>query len=179
MPLASLHLSLYLFWLRYVGLRTLLLSVVFSFIFSVSIYIFKGANTLNEESYLALQTIFTFSFPVFFSLSLILMLLLVFKKVFYQKVGKWQVFLYDCKDECIEEPLLSDVTMLWRKWLFVSLWVILVFLVLFMGLYQLVMDEFPIYLINGWSLTGLISIFGGFVFSFGLSKCKKVRIKDV
>ncbi|PHR57886.1 MAG: hypothetical protein COA44_05315 [Arcobacter sp.] len=146
--------------------------------FSLAIYISKGANALNKESLMALKEVFYFSFPISFSLSLILMFLLVFKEVFFHNIGRYRLYLYDCKDECIEKPLLSDVTMLWRKWLFVTLWIILIILVIFLGLYKLFTGGFPIEWINGWSLTFLIFIFGGLVFSFGLSRCKKVRIKD-
>jgi len=179
MPLVnSYYFSLYIFWLKWVGSRTLLLSGFFSFLISLIIYFSKGATTLNKESFLALEEVFYFSFPVTFSLSLILMLLLVFKQVFFHKIGGYKVYLYDCKDECIQSPLLSDVTMLWRKWLFVTLWAILIFLVLFLGLYKLFTNTFALVWINGWSLTFLIATLGGAVFSVGLSRCKKVRIKD-
>jgi len=175
----SLYIYLYLFWLRFVATRTLLYSLLFSFLSLLIVYISKGATPLNKESLLALEEIFWFCFPVFFSLSLILMLLLVFKQVFYHQIGGFKVYLYDCEDKCIAKPLLSDVTMLWRKWLFLSLWLMLIFLVVFFGLYKLFTGDFPIQWINGTSLTVLITIFGGIVFSAGLNKCKKVRVKHV
>lgn len=175
---SSFYIGLYFFWLRWVGIRTLLLSLILSFLASSAVYISKGAIALNEESLSALKEVFYFSFPISFSLSLILMLLLVFKQVFFYKISGYKIYLYDCEDKCIEKPLLSDVTMLWRKWLFVTLWIILIFLVVFLGLYKLFTSSFPVQWINGWSLTFLIAIFGGSVFSFGLIQCKKVRIRD-
>jgi len=179
MPLTkSFYLKLYWFWLSYIALRTLVLSSTLSFLTSLIIYIYKGAGTLNKESFLALKTIFYFSFPAFFSLSLILMLLLVFKAVFTREISGYNLSLYDCKDKRIESPLLSDIVMLWRKWLFLSLWIIIIFLVIFLGIYTVFTGELPSEWINGISLSFLISIFGGIVFVLGLSKCKKVRIKD-
>lgn len=107
------------------------------------------------------------------------MLLLVFKALFSKKIEGASFKLYDCKDEVISRPSLSDVTMLWRKWLFITVWAILLFIVLFLGLYKLFSGEFPpLSWVNGINLYLLVMTLGGAVFVFGVKTCKKIRIVD-
>jgi len=175
----SFYLKLYLFWFIWISLRTLRSALFLSIFTSLIVYISKGLAPLNEEIFFALKEVFFFTFPIFASLSLIICLLLVFKALFSQKIGGKSIKLYDCKDELIQKPLLSDVTMIWRKWLFVTVWAILIFLVIFIGLYKIVSGDFPpTQWFNAQSLYVLISILGGIVFVLGIKKCKKIRISD-
>jgi len=174
------ELRLYVFWLIWVNTRTFALAIILSLFSTLFIYLSKGMIALNTETFLALKEIFYFTFPITFSISFILMLLLVFRALFSYDFSSFKVYLYDCKDELISKPLLSDITMIWRKWLFLTIWAIIVFSVLFIGLWKLVMSSFPsAHFFNGVTLYILITVFGGLVFTLALSKCKKVRIKDV
>ena len=175
----SFYLKLYIFWLTWVSLRTLLSAFTLSCLASLTVYMSKGFAPLNKQTLSALSEVFYFAFPIFTSLSLIICLLLVFKALFSKKIEKRSIKLYDCEDERIQKPLLSDVTMLWRKWLFVTVWAILIFLVLFIGLYKIALGEFPpLSWFNVQSLYALISILGGIVFVFGINRCNKIRISD-
>ena len=180
-PLAkSFYLKLYLFWFTWVGFRTLLSAFFLSAFSSLLVYISKGFAPLNKETFFALSEVFYFVFPIFASLAFIISLLLVFKALFSQKIEGKIFKLYDCEDNQIEEPLISDVTMLWRKWLFVTVWAILIFLVIFIGFFKIILGDFPpITWFNAQSLYVLISILGGIVFVLGIIRCKKIRIKDV
>ena len=176
-PTKRFYIKLYLFWALWVSITSFFFATILSILSALIVYISKGFPLLTMESLLALKEIAFFSFPISFSLSFILMLLLVFKKVFTQKIDGFFLKLYDCKDENIERPLLSDVTMLWRKWLFVTVWTILIFLVLFLGLWKLLSGEFPpLSWLNGTNLYLLIMVLGGLVFVVGMTNCKKVRI---
>lgn len=176
----SFYLKLYLFWLNWVTLRTLFVSIVLSMLSALSVYAYKGFSPLNEATLSALKEIGYLSFPIAFSLSFILVLLLVFKALFLKKIDSCSFVLYDCKQEEIDSPLLSDVIMLWRKWLFITVWMILFFLVLFIGVSKLLFGSFPPFSwFNPYTLYLLVALFGGITFVFVVKKCKKIGIKHV
>lgn len=176
----SFYFKLYLFWLNWVTLRTLVLSMVLSVLSALTVYIFKGFAPLNKDTLSALNEIGWLSFPIAFSLSFILVLLLVFKALFSKKIDGYNFVLYNCKQEKIDSPLVSDVIMLWRKWLFITVWMILLFLVLFIGSSKLLFDIFPpLSWFNAYILYVLVAVFGGITFVFVVKKCNKVGIKHV
>jgi len=176
----NFHLKLFLFWFIWVNSRTFIASSILSFLSLVIVYISKGFTPLDEDVFIALSDIAFFTFPFFLSLSFIISLLLVFKAVFFTDINKKRLHLYDCQDEPILKPLLSDITKIWRKWLFVTIWTVLIFMVIFLGLYKLVLGSFPpVSWLNGMNLYILVLVLGGSVFSLGLQRCTKIRIKDV
>ncbi len=174
------YLKVYLFWLTWVSLRTLFIATVLASITALAVYIYKGFAPLNKETFVALKGIAFLSFPIGFSLAYILVLLMVFKALFSQRIGGLYFVLYDCKQEVINSPVLSDVVMLWRKWLFITVWMILVFVVLFIGISKLLLGTFPsLSWFNAYTLYLLVSILGGGAFAFILKKCKKIGVKHV
>lgn len=174
------YFKVYLFWLVWVSVYSFLTASVLALFTALIVYIGKGSVPLNLETLAALKEIVSLSFPITFSLSLIVALLLVFKAFFSHKVEGFSFVLYDCKDEKVENVLLSDVTALWRKWLFMTVWMILFFLVLFLGISKLLFGVFPpLQWFNGYSLYLLITLFGGGVFVFVVKSCKKIGIIDV
>lgn len=174
------YLKLYLFWLVWISTRSFLSAFVLALFAALMVYISKGFATLNMETFSALKEIVYLSFPVTFSLSLIIALLWVFKALFTHTIEGNSFVLYDCKHEKIENILMSDITMLWRKWLFITVWMILLFLVLFLGLSKLLFGVFPpLIWFNGYSLYSLIMFFGGGVFVFVVNRCKKIGREDV
>jgi len=179
-PSKLFYAKLYLFWLVWVSIKSFLAASALATFTALMVYIAKGFATLNTETFLALREIVYLSFPITFSLSLIVALLLVFKALFAHTIEGFGFVLYDCKQEKIENILLSDVTMLWRKWLFITVWMILLFLVLFLGFSKLLFGIFPpLTWFNGYSLYLLIMLFGGGTFVFVVNKCKKIGIEDV
>jgi len=174
------YVKLYLFWLVWVSIRSFLAAFALALFIALMVYIAKGFATLNADTFLALREIVYISFPITFSFSLIIALLLVFKALFSHTVEGSIFVLYDCKHEKIDNILLSDVTILWRKWLFITVWIILLFLVLLLGLSKLLFGTFPpLAWFNGYSLYLLIILFGGGAFVFVVNKCKKIGIEDV
>lgn len=172
--------KLYLFWLVWVSVRSFLAAFVLALFTALMVYIAKGFADLNTETLSALIEIIYLSFPIAFSLSLIIALLLVFKALFSQRIEGFRFVLYDCKHKKLEHILLSDVTILWRKWLFITVWMILLFLVLFLGFSKLLFGVFPpLTWFNGYSLYLLIMLFGGGVFVFVVNRCKKIGIENV
>jgi hypothetical protein len=179
-PSKLFNAKLYLFWLVWVSTRSFLAAFALALFTSLMLYFAKGSAALNTDTFLALREIVYLSFPVTFSLSLIIALLLVFKALFAHTIERSLFVLYDCKHEKIDNILLSDVTMLWRKWLFLTVWIILLFLVLLLGGSKLLFGTFPpLTWFNGYSLYLLIMLFGGGVFVFIINKCKKIGIEDV
>lgn len=171
------YLKLYLFWAVWVSIRALLYAAVLSLAAAAAVYALKGFAPLEKATFLALGEIVLFSFPVAFSLSFIVVLLLVFRALFSQKIDGFRFELFNCTGEKIEKPLLSDVTGIWRKWLFITIWVILIFMVLFLGLSTLLFGSFPpLSWLNGWSLYLLVMTLGGAVFVFVVHKCTKIKI---
>lgn len=171
------NIQLYIFWLWWVSSRSVFSALFISTLCAVLVYISKGSMTIDKEVLKALFEVIYFCFPISFSFTLILSFLLVFKVLFKHRFKGFRLELYDCSHEPIQDPLLSDVTFLWRKWLFVSLWVIVIFMVLVFGLMKLFFDIEPLSLLNGLSAYLLVVVFGGVVFTFGVKRCKKIGIK--
>ncbi len=178
-PTKRFYAKLYLFWAFWVSLRSSVYALLLSLFSALIVYIAKGFPPLNEESVLALKEIAYLSFPVAFSLSFIISLLLVFKELFSRKIDGYRLTLYSCAGEKLVDPLLSDVMGIWRKWLFITVWMILIFLVIFLGLWKLISGDFPpLSWFNGLSLYGLVITLGGAAFVIGVKKCKKIGISD-
>ncbi len=172
------YLRLYLFWLTWITLRTLTGAMIISISSALIVYIYKGFAPLNKATFLALKEIVYLSFPIGFSLSFILVLLLVFKALFSNQIAGFKFVLYDCKQEVIGLPLLSDVMSLWRKWLFITVWMVLFFTVLFIGMAKLFFGSFPpLSWFNPYTLYLLVVILGGAAFVLVVKKCKKVGIR--
>ena len=173
------YIKLYVFWAFWVTSRSLFYALLLSLFSVLLVYISKGLAPLNKETFLALKEIVYLSFPVAFSLSFIIALLLVFKKLFSQTIDGHKFVLYNCSHEEIFSPLLSDVTDIWRKWLFLTVWAILFFLVLLLGGAKLLLGILPpLHWFNGLSLYLLVITLGGLVFTFGVKRCKKIGIID-
>ena len=175
----SKYLQLYLFWLLWVSIVSSVSAIFLSVVSSLLLYISKGFQTLNKEVLMALYDVAVFSFPIAFSLSFILALLLVFKALFKHEFKDFKVELYNCSYEVLHKPLVSDVMQLWRKWLFLTFWFIVIFLVIVLGVYKLIFNELPLAYLNGLTVYLMVISLGGAVFVLGLTKCKKVGIKDV
>lgn len=173
------YLQLYLFWLVWVSVVSSITAIFLSVVSSLLLYISKGFQSLNEKVLMALYDVAVFSFPIAFSLSFILSLLLVFKALFKHEFKSFEVELYNCSYEVLEQPLVSDVMQLWRKWLFLTFWFIVIFLVIVLGIYKLIFDELPLAYLNGITIYLMVVSLGGAVFVLGLMRCKKIGIKDV
>ncbi len=172
------YLKLYLFWLTWVTVRTLLGSIIIAILSAVAVYVYKGFAPLSKATFFALKEIVYLSFPIGFSLSFILVLLLVFKALFSRRVGGLHFILYDCKQEAIDSPLFSDVISLWRKWLFITVWMVLLFSVLFIGISKLFFGSYPSpSWFNASTLYLLVVTLGGGAFVLVVKKCKKIGIK--
>lgn len=128
---------------------------------------------------MALYDVAVFSFPITFSLSFILALLLVFKALFKHEFKDFKIELYNCSYEVLQDPLVSDVMQLWRKWLFLTFWFIVIFLVIVLGVYKLIFNVLPLEYLNGITIYLMVVSLGGAVFVLGLMRCKKIGIKDV
>ena len=176
----KLYLKLFFYWATWVSLSSVIVASILCIFAALLTYALKGFAPLEYKTFLALQEIFYFSFPIAFSLSYICMLLLVFKAVFSWKIKGYKIRLYDCQDEWIEKPLISDIMMIWRRWLFLTVWSLLIFFLLFVGGWKVLSAEaFPMSWFNGVNIYLIILFFGGNIFSLGLMKCKKVRITNV
>jgi len=176
-PAKKFYLTLYFFWASWVSFSSVALATILSLCSTLLTYISKGIAPLEKQTFLALKEVFYFSFPISFSLSFIIMLLFVFKAVFSWKIDGRKLKLYDCQDEVIEKPLVSDVIMIWRKWLFLTVWSLLIFFLLFLGFWKLLsIQDIPMAWLNGINIYLLILLFGGSVFSLGITRCKKIRI---
>lgn len=172
------YLQLYLFWLLWVTFVSSVVAIFISVLSSLLLYISKGFHSLNKEVLMALYDVAVFSFPIAFSLSFILSLLLVFKALFKHKFKGFKIELYNCSYEVLDKPLISDIMQLWRKWLFLTFWFIIIFLVIVLGFSKLFFNTLPLEYLNGLSVYLLVVSLGGAVFILGLMRCKKIGIKD-
>jgi hypothetical protein len=92
---------------------------------ALALFIFKGMPELNEDVWLALWEITRFTFPLTWSIALLIGLLLSVKRLFYRCIGGFEMALQSCDGETmIETPGVEDTLKLWRKWFFAIIWAV-------------------------------------------------------
>lgn len=144
------------------------------------IYLGKGAVPLNAEVWLALRDLFWFWFALSWSISLLIGLLLVVKRLFYRCIDhKRLVFVLCPSQEEIRDLRVEDTIKLWRKWLISIIWavaaqvVIVIAIEYLMGRGESVLSWFSIY----W-LYLFVLIAGAITLPMMDARCKMVKVKQ-
>ena len=177
---AGFYFQLYLRWLWWVNSRALFYGAMFSFIVTLLVYLNRSQSILLDDAGMkALSDIFFFAFNPLFSFAYVIMLVAVFKALFKWKVNKKTFVLHDCEGVVITEVLFSDVISLWRKWLFVTVWFLLLVWGCGMGLYRLVDAQSDLtQWFTLWNMVLSINVIGGMNFSLGIRVYKEIGIVD-
>ena len=172
-------------WIRWF-LRLTFYSVLgasfLSFVVTFFIYVSHSLQSLTEEAYMALFSIFKFWFVIFWSITLLLALFRSLKYIFNSCANGYKLTLIRChKDdanELIEVVGFGDLVPVWRKWLTLLIWLVgsemilaIIFTQIFTS-YDAIFDWFNVYV-----LYSFIGVAGYFSFLFLSARCKRVRVK--
>jgi len=157
-------------------------ALILSAIITLYIYINQGSVTLTREVYQALFNVFTFWFPLMWSVTLLISLFRTLKTVFNQCYNGYEMKLLQCMKKeqsgSIEVIGYGDIKSVWRKWLMLIIWlvgaqmIIALIVTQLLSSYEAVFDWFNIYILYGFLL-----IAGYLSFVLLSSRCKLVKVK--
>lgn len=118
-------LGLWARWATWLTLFSIASGAIAAAAVTLALFIVKGMPELNDEVWLALWEIGRFTFPLTWSIALLIGLLLSVKRLFYRCVGGFEMALQSCDGETlIEKPGVEDTLKLWRKWFFAIIWAV-------------------------------------------------------
>ena len=118
-------LRLWSYWALWITLFSVVSGLLIAIAVTVLIYFYKGSAGLNSDVLGALADVVRFWFAPAWSIGLVVGMLLSLKRLFYRCTGGQQLLLYSCDGSELIRPVhVEDTLKLWRKWLFVTVWII-------------------------------------------------------
>lgn len=166
--------KLRLYWMVYVVVFSTVIGLGLSFVVTLVSWSISGSFSLELTQLKALYTVALFWFKLAWALSFLLALVFSFRKIFNREIAGKTLFLMDCESK---EPLipviLLDILPLWRKFLFMMVWVLVVMALLLLGLFGIDKSFF-----GGSTLFILILLFGALLLPVMLLSVKNVRRSD-
>ncbi len=121
----SFWLRLWSYWALWITLFSVISGLLIAAAVTAFIYFYKGSAGLSSDVLSALLDVLQFWFAPAWSIGLLIGMLLSLKRLFYRCMGGHQLLLYSCDGEEVISPVgVEDTLKLWRKWLFVTVWVI-------------------------------------------------------
>lgn len=165
-------------WLFYFLGRSLFYAAVIATLLTVSLYLYKGANTLDKESFLALQLFF----KTFFVAALVVVSVPLFvtsiKPMHHRCVGGMAVVIMGCDKKALQEVSLDDAFKIARRWLAISMWILMMWILIVSVLYYALSASSDAF---AWMSAALVyALFMLSVimaFFLLLHRCKKVKIE--
>ncbi|MDF1874318.1 hypothetical protein JHD48_01065 [Sulfurimonas sp. SAG-AH-194-I05] len=172
------YLFLWLRWVAHVSLFSIFISTIISVFITMYLYVNLGSPSLNPEIQEALIRIFIFWFPIVWSFLLFFSLFTSIKYIFNTSISGYELKLLECNStEVILVIGYGDIIKVWRKWLFLIIWLVVVEIIFGLAFVYILTDEMSLF---GWFsiyyLYLFILIAGYFSFILMSSRCKKVRI---
>ncbi len=171
---------LWLYWAAWLSFFSIGLGMFSALLITGGTYLNKGAVTLSAEVWSALGDLVWFWFALSWSVSLLIGLLLVVKRLFYRCIDHHQlVFVLCLSQEEIHDLRVEDTIRLWRKWLISIIWavaaqvVIIIVIEYLTGWGEGVLSWFSIY----W-LYGFVLIAGAITLPMMDARCKMVKVKQ-
>ncbi len=130
----DLYLRLWLYWLFWLFLYSLVAAVLVDMVLVGSIYLIKGAPSLDEQVRRALGSMVLTIFGPLWSMVLIGTQLIVLRRMMQRCFGGKRMILLTCKgDERIWPVGLGDVLSVWRRWVVLIAWMVMIETVLVIG----------------------------------------------
>ncbi len=116
-------LGLWTYWAVWLTLFSVSAGLFLAAMITFSLYLLKGAPSLEPEVVSALQEITLFWFGLTWSITLLIALFLVVRRLFYRCIDHRQLTLPECSGSgSIKKADLGDIIKLWRKWLMAIIW---------------------------------------------------------
>ncbi len=113
---------LWLRWAVWVTLFSVISAALLALSVTLSLYLYKGAVSLERDVFDALGAIARFWFGVCWSLTLPLGTFLGMKQLFSHCSVGYRLQLFTCNLEPLETVQYHDLMKAWRKWLFLTIW---------------------------------------------------------
>ncbi len=115
--------TLWFRWALWLTVASLAGAAILTFVATAGLYFLNGAPSLESDVRGALADLARFGFPLSWSLSVLGAFYASVPKLFGHCASGFRLALYDCDGETeIERPGVADTAKLWRKWLFVIIW---------------------------------------------------------
>lgn len=169
---------LWLYWVLRVMLCSVFLASTLSFFLIIYVFINQNMPQLTDEVIKAIFQVFSFWFPIFLSLTLLIALFRSLKFIFNHPFAGYELKLLECNSyEQIDIIGYGDLIKVWRKWFMLIIWLVGVQMIIaivftnFLSTYDGFLDWFNIYF-----LALFISFAGYFSFIILSAKCKRVKI---
>lgn len=170
------YLLLWLRWLLRVSTCSLALAGFFSFLITLYIYIKQGIPEFSAIIATALVDVFIFWFPLVWSLTLLFALFRAIKYIFNRCINGYELKLFTCKQEMIEDIGYGDLVKPWRKWLMLMIWLVVAQIIIGVGFATLLthntrlFDWFSIYWLYAFVMSS-----GYFSFVLLSVRCKQIK----
>ena len=112
-------------WALWLTLFSMLSALLLSVVATLGIYSLKGAPSLENDVTEALSEIGRFAFLISWSVMLLAAFFFSVRRLFGTCIDGYEMVLLGCdgKEE-ITRPGIADTAKVWRKWLFVIIWVV-------------------------------------------------------
>ena len=164
--------QLRLFWLYYVLKTAVLLGLAAALLITVVTLFMTGIHTWDMASLKALWLVTSFWFYVAWSLAFLIALVLSFKKLFFKNIAGYQAIMLDCQTkEVLDEVNVANILGLWRKFLFLLIWIFGLISLIMMGVFDFSFGE-----LSGYKIFLAILLFGALLLQPILLSTKNVRI---
>jgi len=172
------YLLLWFRWAVRLTICSISLAALSAFLITLYTYIYQGTPTLNSVIFNALVEIFKFWFPIFWSVTLLLVLFRGLKYIFNNCVNGFEMKLLTCSgDDIIQTVGYGDLLKVWRRWFMLNIWLVGSFMILALVYtnlftsYSGVFEWFNIY----W-LFCFILLSGYLSFILLGARCKQVKV---
>jgi hypothetical protein len=135
--------------------------------------------TLTPEVLQALESLFKFWFPIFWSFTLLVALFRSLKYIFNNPHAGYELKLLNPKsDEILEEIGYGDLIKVWRKWFMLIIWLV-GFLMILSLTYTYMFSSFSgvFEWFNIYWLFGFVLVCGYFSFMLLGTRCKKIKLR--
>ncbi len=164
-------------WAQYLVLNSLLYTFILSFLLTITFYMYKGATELNPQTYEALFIVFNSIFSLLLYLIGVIFFVLSVQKVHKKCIKGYAIEILSCQKEPLEKVSLDDAFKVARRWLAISMWVLIVLIVFISSLYYLLFSSESMFEWMHFLLVYALFIFSSMLAFFVLlHRCKKVRV---
>jgi hypothetical protein len=153
-----------------------------TFLLLIGLYVFYGFPTLTVEVQKAITNIGTIGYQVAWGLSYIVLQPFAIRRFFLYEYEGYALKLFDCQNkEALDEVLVEDVVLIWRKWLFWQFWTVTFVTIVYLSAMIIAPSwvAHPKEWLGTWTVWVAVSVVGGFYLRLVLQRFERVRIKKV
>lgn len=176
--MSRFYFLLWLGWATRISISSVAMASVISLLITLALYIKQGTTSINSEVIQALWQVFSFWFPLAWSITLLIALFRSLKYIFNTCNNGYELKLLECnKSDVIEFIGYGDLVKVWRRWFMLMVWLTGTQMILALG-FTYLFDSFGVLFdwFNIYVLFLFILISGYFSFILLGGRCKKVKV---